>query len=66
MECVSGDRLASALAMRRPERWETNPRQAERIEMRIKEAERSHRQAHGGSVAATRCLAEQHPELRSR
>ena len=36
--CVSGERLAAALAQRRPERWETNPRQAERIEMRIKDA----------------------------
>jgi hypothetical protein len=31
MECVSGERLASALGMRRPELWDTNPRLAERI-----------------------------------
>src|SRR5436190_1593086 len=36
MECVSGDRLASALAMRRRELWDSNPRLAERIEMRIR------------------------------
>jgi hypothetical protein len=45
MECVSGDRLASALAMRRGELWDTNFRLAERIEMRIKDAQRAHRQA---------------------
>jgi hypothetical protein len=63
VECVSCDRLAAALAMRRPELWESNPRLAERIEMRIKEAERAHRQAHGVGSAASRCLADRHPEL---
>ena len=38
MECVSGERLAAALAMRRTELWDTNPRLAERIEIRIKDA----------------------------
>jgi hypothetical protein len=36
VQCVSGDRLASALAMRRPELWDINPRLAERIEMQSK------------------------------
>ena len=63
MECVSGDRLASALAMRRGELWDTNFRLAERIEMRIKDAQRAHRQAHGTTSEASRCLLEQHPEL---
>src|SRR5216683_2051567 len=62
MECVSGDRLASALAMRRGELWDTNFRLAERIEMRIKDAQRAHRQAHGTTSEALRCLLEQHPE----
>jgi hypothetical protein len=62
MECVSGERLASALPMRRPELWDTNPRLAERIEMRIKDAQRAHSQAHGGNAEATHCLAEQHRE----
>ncbi len=66
MECVSGERLAAALAMRRPELWDTNPRLAERIEMRIKDAQRAHWQAHGGNVEATHCLAEQHPDIASR
>src|ERR671935_102341 len=61
MNCVSGERLSAALAMRRPELWDTNPRLAERIEMRIKDGERAHRQAHGGVAAAARCLAELHP-----
>jgi hypothetical protein len=64
--CVSGDRLASALAMRRPELWDTNSRLAERIEMRIKDAQRAHRQAHGTTSEASRCLLEQHPELTTR
>jgi hypothetical protein len=63
VECVSGDRLASALAMRRGELWDTNFRLAERIEMRIKDAQRAHRQAHGTTSEASRCLLEQHPEL---
>jgi hypothetical protein len=63
MECVSGARLAAALAMRRPELWDNNPRLAERIEMRIKNAQRVHRQAHGTTMDAVRCLTEQHPEL---
>ena len=66
MECVSGDRLASALAMRRVELWDTNFRMAERIEMRIKDAQRAHRQAHGTTSEASRCLLEQHPELSAR
>ena len=66
MECVSGERLATAIASRRPEFWDSNPRLAERIEMRIKDAERAHRQAHGGSKQAAECLAEQHPDLPSR
>ena len=63
MECVSGERLAAALNSRRPELWDSNPRLAERIEMRIKDAQRAHRQAHGGSEQAAQCLAEQHPEV---
>ena len=66
MGCVSGDRLASALAMRRGELWDTNFRLAERIEMRIKDAQRAHRQAHGTTSEASRCLLEQHPELSAR
>jgi len=64
--CVSGDRLASALTMRSRELWGSNPRLAERIEMRIKEAQRAHIQAHGTTSDASRCLAEQHPELTTR
>ena len=63
MACVSDDRLASALAMRRGELWDTNFRLAERIEMRIKDAQRAHRQAHGTTQDASHCLVEQHPEL---
>ena len=66
MECVSGSRLASALAMRRGELWDSNPRLAERIEMRIKDAQRAHMQAHGTTADAMSCLAEQHPELSTR
>ena len=66
MACVSGDRLASALAMRRVELWDTNFRLAERIEMSIKDAQRAHRQAHGTTSEASRCLLEQHPELSAR
>jgi hypothetical protein len=66
MDCVSGERLVAALALRRPELWETNPRLAERIEMRIKDAQRAHRQAHGGNDQAMHCLVEQHPDLASR
>jgi hypothetical protein len=66
MECVSGDRVASALAMRRPELWDTNPRLAERIEMWIKNAQHAHRQAHGTTLDALRCLREQHPEHATR
>ena len=66
MECVSGDRLASALAMRRRELWDSNPRLAKRIEMRIKDTQRAHRHAHGTTSDALRCLAEQHPELTTR
>jgi hypothetical protein len=63
MDCVSGQRLAAALASRRPELWDTNPRLAERIEMRIKDARRAHRQAHGGEAEARQCLAEQHSDV---
>jgi hypothetical protein len=63
MNCVSGDRLAAAIASRRPEFWDSDPRLAERIEMRIKDAQRAHRQAHGGSEQAAQCLAQLHPEL---
>ena len=62
MECVAGERLVAALASRRPELWDSNPRLAERIEMRIKDAQRAHRQAHGGSEEAAHCLGELHPE----
>ncbi len=64
MDCVSCERLAAAIASRRPELWDTNFRLAERIEMRIKDAQRAHRQAHGGNESAAKCLLEQHPELR--
>jgi hypothetical protein len=62
MDCVSGERLAAAIASRRPELWDSDPRLAKRIEMRIKDAQRTHRQAHGGSESAARCLAEQQAE----
>jgi len=62
MECVSGERLAAAIASRRPDLWDSNPRLAERIEMRIKDAQRARRQAHGGSQEAARCLDELHRE----
>ena len=62
MSCVSGERLSAALASRRPELWDTNPRLAERIEMRIKDAQRAHRQAHGGEAEARQCLARQSRE----
>ena len=61
MEGVSGQRLAAAIASRRAEFWDSNPRLAERIEMRIKDAQ--HRQAQGGTEQAAECLAERHPEL---
>jgi hypothetical protein len=64
MECVSGERLVAALASRRPELWDSNPRLAERIEMRIKDAQRAHRQAHGGSEEAAHSLGEPHLEPR--
>ncbi len=63
MECVSGERLAAAIALRRSELWDSNPRLAGRIEMRIKDARRAHRQAHGGNDQAARCLAEWYPEI---
>jgi hypothetical protein len=63
---VSCDRLASALRTRREELWETNSRLAERIEMRIAEARRTHIHAHGDSRLAARCLAERYPELGAR
>jgi hypothetical protein len=66
MDCVSGERLAGALTMRRRELWDSNPRLAERIEMLIKDAQRAHRQAHGTTSVALDCLARQHPELTSR
>jgi hypothetical protein len=66
MDCVAGERHGAALKSRRPELWDTNPRLAERIEMRIKDAQRAHRDAHGSSAAATDCLAQRYPELTSR
>jgi len=36
------------------------------IKMRIKDAQRAHRQPHGTTLDASRCLAEQHPELTTR
>jgi len=66
MECGSGDGLASALAMRRGELWDTNFRLAQRIEMRIKDAQRAHRQGDGTTSEVSRCLLEQHPELSAR
>jgi hypothetical protein len=62
-DCVACDRLASALRMRREELWESNSRLAERIEMRIVEARRSHVHAHGDSRLAAQCLAGRYPEL---
>ena len=63
VECVSCDRLASAFAMRRAELWHSNPRLAERIEMRIQTARRAHNDAHGSNSEAERCLTERHPQL---
>ena len=59
MNCVSRERLAAALASRRPELWDSNPRLAERIEMQIKDAQSAHRQAHGGKAEAPECLAQE-------
>jgi hypothetical protein len=61
--CVSCDRLAAALAMRRPELWDSNPRLAERLEMRIQAAQRAHRDTHGSTSDTSRCLAERHPDI---
>ena len=66
MNCVSGERLAGALASRRPELWDTNSRLAERIEMRIKDAQRRHRQAHDTEAEARECFAQQPPDGDSR
>jgi hypothetical protein len=55
--------LAPALAMRRRELWDSNPRLAERIEMRIKDVQRAHIQAHGSISEASRCLTQIHPRL---
>jgi hypothetical protein len=60
VNCVSGERLAAAIVSRRSELWDSNPRLAERIEMRIKDAQRAHRQAHGGELEARECLVQQH------
>ena len=65
-ECVPGDRLAEALRARSPDLWQANPRLAERIEMRIKAALRRHVDAHGGTIEASRCLAERYPVLEPR
>ena len=54
VECGSCDRLAAALAMRRARLWHTNPRLAERTEMRTKTAQRAHNNAHGSDSAAER------------
>jgi len=40
MECLSGERLAAAIASRRPELWDNDPRLAERVEMRMKDVSR--------------------------
>jgi len=63
VQCVSCERLAGALSLRPKELWDSNPRLAERIAIRISEAQRTHAQAHGSSSEAERCLAEQHPKL---
>jgi hypothetical protein len=55
--------VAAALAMRRPELWDSNPRLAERLEMRVQDAQRAHRDAHGSTSDASRYLAERHPEI---
>jgi len=57
----SGDRLAAALQMCRPERWDTNPRLAERIEVRISDAHRAHIHCHGDTAVAARCFREHDP-----
>jgi hypothetical protein len=62
MSCVSGERVSAALASRRPELCDTDPRLAERIEIRIKDAQRAHRQAHGGETEARECLVQQRRE----
>jgi hypothetical protein len=59
MRRVSGERLTAALASRRPELWDSSPRPAERLEMRIKDAQGAHRQAHGREAEARQCLAQQ-------
>jgi len=59
------ERFVAALRNRRPELWDTNPRLAERIGMRIKDAQRAHRQAHGGAADAARCIADRHLEVAS-
>jgi hypothetical protein len=66
MDCVSGERLAAALASRRPEFWDTNSRLAERIEMRIKDAQRAHRQAHASEAEARQCLVQQQQDVTRR
>lgn len=60
MNCVSGERLAAALASRRLALWHNDPRLAERIEMRINDAQRAHPQTHGREAEARECLAHQH------
>ena len=63
VECVSAERLAAAIASRRPKLWDNDPRLAERIQMRIRDAQRAHDQAHGGSEPAARCLAARQAEF---
>ena len=48
-----GERLGAALTMRRRELWDSNPRLAERSEVRIKDAQRAHGQAHGNCWVST-------------
>jgi len=56
--CVPCDRLFEALRSRHPDLWQTNPRLAERIEMRIKAVPHRHIDAHGGTIEASRYLSE--------
>jgi hypothetical protein len=51
--------------MRRPELWDSNARLAERIEVRIKDAQRAHVHGHGTATEAARCLAERHPDVQA-
>jgi len=60
MGCVSGERLAAALASRRPELWDSGPRLAERIEYESRTpAVRTVRHM-VVRAEARQCLAQQH------